>query len=277
MGIDTDNGKPIAPIQSNNDDDRPEDETDPDKPIAPNPSSNPSQSTSPTASQNKIKQNFGKLKTKLKKAAKWLNENKDKTLDDIMVERWKEKCTEDSLKNSLAQCKRKGMKKNSKSSSTNCKNRQSSKKKACLDAGLAEDESDSPEIKEIKDEMRSLVSENPDDAYDTLTATSSKTFSELEEEEKKDLETGTQLEESCQSPENRRSKRSTPCPPSTKNAKKHYVDPTDMTNIQNAAVKNFPPRKTLKPKNNIKDLIDKLGAARFNELTQGFLVVTDEE
>merc|ERR1712183_223413 len=139
-------------------------------------------------SQSKTQKYFGKLKTDLKKAAKWLNENKDKTLDDIMVERWKEKCSEESLKNSLAGCKRKGQKKNSKSSSTNCKNRQSSKKQACLEAGLAEDESDSPEIKQIKEEMRSFVSENPDTAYDTLTATSSKTFSELEEEE------------SCQSP-----------------------------------------------------------------------------
>ena len=67
--------------------------------------------------ESKTRKYFGKLKTKLKKAAKWLNENKDKTLDDVLVQKWKDNCSEEKLKSSMAKCKKKGQKKKSKKSS----------------------------------------------------------------------------------------------------------------------------------------------------------------
>ena len=63
---------------------------------------------------------FSKLKTKLKKTATWLNENKDKSLDDILMERWRDGCSEESLKTAKAKCKQKARKKK-KSTSSKCK------------------------------------------------------------------------------------------------------------------------------------------------------------
>ena len=62
-------------------------------------------------SESKTRKYFGKMKTKLKKVAKWLKKNKDKSLDDIMGKRWKGKCSEENLQNTMAKCKRKGQKK----------------------------------------------------------------------------------------------------------------------------------------------------------------------
>ena len=45
------------------------------------------------------------LKTNLKKAAVWFNENKDKSLDDLMVSGWREKCSNDKLQTSMDKCK----------------------------------------------------------------------------------------------------------------------------------------------------------------------------
>ena len=78
--------------------------------------------------ESKTRKYFGKLKTKLKKAAKWLNENKDKTLDDVLVQKWKDNCSEEKLKNSMAKCKKKGQKKKSKTSNVSkCSKLQSHK------------------------------------------------------------------------------------------------------------------------------------------------------
>ena len=51
------------------------------------------------------------MKTKLKRAAEWFNEHKDKSLDDLLVDNWKSKCSEDGLKRSMDKCKAKGRKK----------------------------------------------------------------------------------------------------------------------------------------------------------------------
>ena len=53
----------------------------------------------------KVKKYFTNLKTNLKKAAVWFNENKDKTLSDLMVSGWKEKCSNDKLQTSMDKCK----------------------------------------------------------------------------------------------------------------------------------------------------------------------------
>merc|ERR1712203_702973 len=39
------------------------------------------------------KKYLGKVKDKLQSAAIWFVENKDKTIDDILVDKWKEKCS----------------------------------------------------------------------------------------------------------------------------------------------------------------------------------------
>merc|ERR1712232_1367851 len=51
------------------------------------------------------KKYLGKVKDKLQSAAIWFVENKDKTIDDILVERWKEKCPGGaSTKNKRKRC-----------------------------------------------------------------------------------------------------------------------------------------------------------------------------
>merc|ERR1712223_1769550 len=87
----------------------------------------------------------------------------------------------------MAKCKKKGQKKKSKNSSgSKCAKLQSHKKKSCMDAGLAEKDTDTPDMKEVKEEMKNLVSEDPDEAFEILTSTSSKRFSEMEEDERND-------------------------------------------------------------------------------------------
>merc|ERR1712223_1289239 len=70
------------------------------------------------------KKYLGKVKDKLQSAAIWFVENKDKTIDDILVERWKEKCP------GGASTKK--------------------KRKQCVSDALAESDDDTPEEKLVK-------------------------------------------------------------------------------------------------------------------------------
>ena len=91
-------------------------------------------------SESKTRKYFGKMKTKLKKVAKWLKKNKDKSLDDIMGKRWKGKCSEENLQNTMAKCKRKGQKKkrlSAESVTSKCKKHKSLKE---LDFGNTENQ-----------------------------------------------------------------------------------------------------------------------------------------
>ena len=64
--------------------------------------------------QSKARKYLGKLKTSLKRVGKWINENKDKSLGDILVKSWKDNCSDEKLKSSMDKCKKKVQKKNSK-------------------------------------------------------------------------------------------------------------------------------------------------------------------
>merc|ERR1712038_1511928 len=84
------------------------------------------------------KKYLGKVKDKLQSAAIWFVENKDKTIDDILVERWKEKCP----------------------GGASTKN----KRKRCVSDALAESDDDTPEEKLVKDALKSLVEEDSEAA-----------------------------------------------------------------------------------------------------------------
>merc|ERR1712038_2094733 len=103
------------------------------------------------------KKYLGKVKDKLQSAAIWFVENKDKTIDDILVERWKEKCP----------------------GGASTKN----KRKRCVSDALAESEDDTPEEKLVKDALKSLLEEDSDGAYEFLSTSSSRTFGDIEKEE----------------------------------------------------------------------------------------------
>merc|ERR1712018_755117 len=103
------------------------------------------------------KKYLGKVKDKLQSAAIWFVENKDKTIDDILVERWKEKCP----------------------GGASTKN----KRKRCVSDALTESDDDAPEEKLVKDALKSLVEEDSEAAYDFLSTSSSRTFGEIEKEE----------------------------------------------------------------------------------------------
>merc|ERR1712038_1067425 len=105
------------------------------------------------------KKYFQKVKDKLKSATIWYVDNKDKTIDEILVERWKEKCP--------------GAKSNS----------NKEKRKSCVSAALAESEDDTPGEKQVKDALKSLLEEDSDQVYDFLSTSSSKTFRDIENEE----------------------------------------------------------------------------------------------
>jgi len=121
------------------------------------------------------------LKSNFQSAAIWFVENKDKTLDDILVERWKEKCSDTASKKE--------------------------KRKSCVSAALAEGEDDTPEEKLVKDALKSLLEEDSDEVYEFLSRSSSRTFRDIENDgETHDLGAGT--EKVCQTQEgNRRTKR----------------------------------------------------------------------
>merc|ERR1711874_379265 len=103
------------------------------------------------------KKSLQKVKGKLKNAAVWYLENKDKTIDDILVDKWKEKCP-----GGISTKK---------------------KRKQCVSDALADSDDDTPEEKEMKDALKSLVEEDSDGAYDFLSKSSSRTFGDIENEE----------------------------------------------------------------------------------------------
>merc|ERR1712193_187669 len=103
------------------------------------------------------KKSLQKVKDKLKNAAVWYLENKDKTIDDILVEKWKEKCP-----GGISTKK---------------------KRKKCVSDALAQSDDDTPEEKEMKDALKSLVEEDSDGAYEFLSKSSSRTFGDIEDEE----------------------------------------------------------------------------------------------
>merc|ERR1712038_1855546 len=115
----------------------------------------------PVSSNKRIKgtakKYLGKVKDKLQSAAIWFVGNKDKTIDDILVERWKEKCP----------------------GGASTKN----KRKRCVSDALAESDDDTPEEKDMKDALRILLEEDSDGAYDFLSTSSSRTFGDIEKEE----------------------------------------------------------------------------------------------
>merc|ERR1711963_208396 len=113
-------------------------------------------SDSSTNTKTPAKNYFQKLKTRLQTAAIWFVENKDKTLDEILVERWKEKC-----------------------SGTDSKKE---KRKRCVAAALAEREDDTPDEKLVKGALRSLLEEDSDEVYEFLSRSSSRTFQDIENE-----------------------------------------------------------------------------------------------
>merc|ERR1711963_264132 len=113
-------------------------------------------SDSSTNTKTPAKKYFQKLKTRLQTAAIWFVENKDKTLDEILVERWKEKC-----------------------SGTDSKKE---KRKRCVAAALAEREDDTPDEKLVKGALRSLLEEDSDEVYEFLSRSSSRTFQDIENE-----------------------------------------------------------------------------------------------
>merc|ERR1712203_1165188 len=105
------------------------------------------------------KKYFQKVKSRLQEAAVWYVDNKDKTVDQILVERWREK----------GECA--GAKSNK------------SKRKSCVSAALEESEDDTPEQKQVKDALKSLLEEDPDQVYEFLSTSSSRTFRDIENEE----------------------------------------------------------------------------------------------
>merc|ERR1712203_655370 len=105
------------------------------------------------------KKYFQKVKSRLQEAAVWYVDNKDKTVDQILVERWREK----------GECA--GAKSNK------------SKRKSCVSAALEESDDDTPEQKQVKDALKSLLEEDPDQVYEFLNTSSSRTFRDIENEE----------------------------------------------------------------------------------------------
>merc|ERR1712012_1102879 len=130
-------------------------------------------SDSSTNTKTPAKKYFQKLKTRLQTAAIWF-ENKDKTLDEILVERWKEKC-----------------------SGTDSKKE---KRKRCVAAALAETEEDTPDEKLVKGALKSLLEEDSDEVYGFLSTSSSRTFREIENEGDTQ-ELGTEAAVDCQTQE----------------------------------------------------------------------------
>merc|ERR1712012_892157 len=131
-------------------------------------------SDSSTNTKTPAKKYFQKLKTRLQTAAIWFVENKDKTLDEILVDRWKEKC-----------------------SGTDSKRE---KRKRCVAAALAETEEDTPDEKLVKGALKSLLEEDSDEVYDFLSISSSRTFREIENEGDTQ-ELGTEAAVDCQTQE----------------------------------------------------------------------------
>merc|ERR1712079_28317 len=117
----------------------------------------PNESSESSTDSGSAKKYLQKVKDKLKNAAVWYLENKDKTIDDILVDKWKKKCP-----GGISTKK---------------------KRKQCVSDALADSDDDTPEEKEIKDALKSLVEEDSDGAYDFLSKSSSRTFGDIENEE----------------------------------------------------------------------------------------------
>ena len=122
-----------------------------------NPSPDEERDSNPNTKKAAAKKYLGKVKDKLQSAAIWFVENKDKTIDDILVDKWKKKCP-----GGISTKK---------------------KRKQCVSDALADSDDDTPEEKEIKDALKSLVEEDSDGAYDFLSKSSSRTFGDIENEE----------------------------------------------------------------------------------------------
>jgi hypothetical protein len=106
-----------------------------------------------------------KQKNNLKKAAKWFNENKGKSIDDIMVDRWSKKCADQSLKSSERKCLDKAT---SPSAKGKCKKDTANTKKSCIESGLAEQAEDTEEVKEVKNELKIFFTEDPEKGFEEL-------------------------------------------------------------------------------------------------------------
>merc|ERR1711874_347245 len=113
--------------------------------------------SNPNTKKVAAKKYLGKVKDKLQSAAIWFVENKDKTIDDILVDKWKKKCP----------------------GGASTKN----KRKQCVSDALTESDDDTPEEKLVKDALKSLLEEDSDEAYEFLSTSSSRTFGDIEKEE----------------------------------------------------------------------------------------------
>merc|ERR1711884_1025051 len=113
--------------------------------------------SNPNTKKAAAKKYLGKVKDKLQSAAIWFVENKDKTIDDILVDKWKKKCP----------------------GGASTKN----KRKRCVSDALAESDDDTPEEKQVKDALKSLLEEDSDGTYEFLSTSSSRTFGDIEKEE----------------------------------------------------------------------------------------------
>jgi len=133
----------------------------PKKKVKPTPSPDSPTDEETDSSRRRIKTSakkyLQKVKDKLKVAAVWYLENKDKTIDQILVDKWKEKCP----------------------GGASTKN----KRKRCVSDALAESDDDTPEEKDMKDALKSLLEENSDEVYEFLSTSSSRTFGDIEKEE----------------------------------------------------------------------------------------------
>merc|ERR1711953_1298197 len=96
--------------------------------------------SNPNTKKAAAKKYLRKVKDKLQSAAIWFVENKAKTIDDILVDKWKEKCT-----GGISTKK---------------------KRKSCVSDALAESDDDTPEEKLVKDALKSLLEEDSDEAYE---------------------------------------------------------------------------------------------------------------
>merc|ERR1712048_263349 len=129
----------------------------PDEDRGPVSSPDEERDSNPNTKKAAAKKYLGKVKDKLQSAAIWFAENKDKTIDDILVDKWKEKCPGGpSTKN---------------------------KRKRCVSDALADSDDDTPEEKQVKDALKSLLEEDSDGTYEFLSTSSSRTFGDIEKEE----------------------------------------------------------------------------------------------
>merc|ERR1712241_262889 len=106
----------------------------PDEDGAPVSSPDEERDSNPNTKKSAAKKYLQKVKDKLKNAAVWYLENKDKTIDDILVDKWKEKCT----------------------GGTSTKK----KRKRCVSDALADSDDDTPGEKQVKDALKSLLEED---------------------------------------------------------------------------------------------------------------------